>query len=166
LKIPNRWRLTLRRRVACALAVLLCGATELVCAASSAPFAAPEQVASSSSTSGLLRVVVALLIVLAAVLAAARFTKRVRGFSGGANAGLEVLGQLPLGARERAVLIRVGERQLLIGVAPGNVRTLHVFDEPLLPRDLTASDQTADQAVGGANARPSFKSLLLKSLGK
>jgi flagellar protein FliO/FliZ len=144
-------------RIACALAVLLCGATQLVCAASSAPFAAPEQVASSNSTSGLLRVVIALLVVLGAVIAAGRFAKRIRGFSGGTNAGLEILGQLPLGTRERAVLIRVGDRQLLIGVAPGNVRTLHVFDELLLPREL---------AAGAGAAPPSFKALLLKSLGK
>jgi len=154
------------RRAACALAVLLCGATQLVYAAALAPFAAPEQVASPNSTSGLLRVVIALLVVLGAVIVAGRFAKRMRGFSGGANGGLEVLGQLPLGTRERAVLIRVGERQLLIGVAPGNVRTLHVFDELLLPRELTSDEQPASQAVGAAAARPSFKALLLKSLGK
>jgi flagellar protein FliO/FliZ len=146
-------------RIARALAGLLCGATHAIYAASSAPFAAPAEVATSHSTTGLLRVVIALLVVLGAVVAAGRLARRVRGVSGGAGSALQVLGQLSLGARERAVLIRVGERQLLIGVAPGHVRTLHVFDEMLLP-------QATDSAPAADSNRPSFKALLLKSLGK
>ena len=166
MKATNRRRFTRTSRIACALALLLGGAIQLVCAASSAPFAAPEQVVSPNPASGPLRVVIALLVVLGAVIAAGRFAKRMRGFSGGASAGLEVMGRLSLGARERAVLIRVGERQLLIGVAPGNVRTLHVFDEPLLPRELTSAGQASGQIGSAGAARPSFKALLLKSLGK
>lgn len=163
MKAENPRRITtVMPRIACAVALWSFGATRWVCAASAAPFAAPEQVASSGTTSGPLRVVIALLVVLGAVIAAGRFAKRMRGFSGTGNAGLEVIGQLSLGARERAVLIRVGERQLLIGVAPGNVRTLHVFDELLLPRELTSPGQAAQPTI----ARPSFKALLLKSLGK
>ena len=51
-----------------------------------------------------------------------------RSSSGAPNSGLAVLAQVSLGTRERAVLLRVGDRQLLVGVAPGNVRTLHVVD--------------------------------------
>ena len=144
-------------RIARAWALLACGAMQLTTAAWCAPFAAPEQVAPSSSSSGLLRVTIALLVVIGAVIFAGRFARRMRGFSGGSNSALEVIGQLPLGARERAVLIRVGERQLLLGVAPGSVRTLHVFDDMPIAREATAE---------GAAARPSFKAILLKSLGK
>jgi flagellar biogenesis protein FliO len=61
-------------------------------------------------------------------------------------------------------LIRVGERQLLIGVAPGNVRTLHVIDTPT----SGAAPVAIGAAAPGADnfSRPGFKSLLLKSLGK
>ena len=147
------------RSWACALAAALYGAHQALCAEVAAPFAAPTQVATTNSSSGLLRVVIALLLVLGAVIAAGRLARRVRGMSGGGSSVLQVLGQLSLGARERAVLIRVGERQLLIGVAPGNVRTLHVFDE-LLPVTQTNSPP------GAAIDSPSFKSILLKSLGK
>lgn len=150
LKIPGRSRV---------VAVLIAGAHQVLHAASSTPFAAPEQIAPSSSTGGLLRVVAALLVVLGAVIVAARLARRVRGLGGGMNSALEVLGQLPLGARERAVLVRVGEHQLLLGVAPGNVRMLHVFEDLVLPSAATG--------LQAANAdRPTFKSLLLKSLGK
>jgi len=36
-----------------------------------------------------------------------------------------------MGTRERVVLLQVGETQLLLGVAPGRVQTLHVLDKPL-----------------------------------
>jgi flagellar protein FliO/FliZ len=147
------------RTFACALAATLYGANQALCADAAAPFAAPAQLATTHSTTGLLRVVIALLLVLGAVIAAGRLARRVRGMSGAGSSALQVLGQLSLGARERAVLIRVGQRQLLIGVAPGNVRTLHVFDE-LLPAAQTNSPPDA------AIDRPSFKAILLKSLGK
>jgi flagellar protein FliO/FliZ len=103
--------------------------------------------------------VIALLVVLGAVVVAGRFANRMRGIGAGSTHGMQLLGQLPLGPRERAVLIRVGERQLLLGVATGSVRTLHVFDDP----PLAAAIGTADAADV---ARPTFKSILLKSLGK
>lgn len=105
-----------------------------------------------------MRVVIALLVVLGAVVVAGRFARRMRGLSGGTNSALQVVGQLPVGPRERAVLIRIGDRQLLLGVAPGNVRMLHVFDEAPIAR--------AAMPVQEIPARPTFKSILLKSLGK
>jgi flagellar protein FliO/FliZ len=40
-----------------------------------------------------------------------------------------------LGTRERAVLLQVGDQQLVVGVAPGRVQTLHVLDKPLSMED-------------------------------
>ena len=137
----------------------------LIGIAQAAPFAAPEQVAPPHANMGALRVVVALLIVVGAVIIAGRFARRMRGFGGGSAAGLEVIGQLPLGPRERAVLIRVGERQLLLGVAPGQVRTLHVFEE-LIPARPAGTEVSPSSAAGAPVDRPTFKSVLLKSLGK
>ncbi|EQD42713.1 Flagellar biosynthesis protein, FliO, partial [mine drainage metagenome] len=48
----------------------------------------------------------------------------VRGPRPGA---LEILASMPLGAKERAVLVKVGDAQILLGVAPGQVNTLHVL---------------------------------------
>jgi flagellar protein FliO/FliZ len=146
-------------RLAGALASLLYGANQALCEEVAAPFAAPAQLTTTHPTTGLLRVVIALLLVLGAVIAAGRLARRVRGMGGSGSSALQLLGQLSLGARERAVLIRVGERQLLIGVAPGNVRTLHVFDERL---PVTQTNSPPDAVLD----RPSFKSILLKSLGK
>jgi flagellar protein FliO/FliZ len=99
----------------------------------------------------------ALAVVLAAVFVAAWLLRRVRGFGSAARGTLDVIADLPLGPKERAVLVRVGKTQLLIGVAPGRVSTLHVLAEPV---DVAAAPATP------GTGRPSFHALLMKSLGK
>ena len=158
-----------RRRAWLSLGSLMVigGASRMLYAASETPFAAPVQQAAPSSAGGLLRVILALMVVLAAVLAAAWLARRLRAFSGGGgSSSLELLAQLPLGARERAVLVRVGDRQLLIGVAPGSVRTLHVFEQSLLPMNATSMPEHGEANASDSAARPTFKAMLLKSLGK
>jgi len=125
-------------------------------AAGSAPFAAPA-LDLPGTGGGLLRVTLSLLFVIGAVLVTAWLSRRLRGMSGPHTNALTVLAHVSLGARERAVLVRVGARQLLLGVAPGSVRTLHLLEEQALP--------AADTESAGAE-RPTFKSMLLKSLGR
>lgn len=55
---------------------------------------------------------------------------RMPGTPGGAS-GIKIISALPVGARERIVLLKVGEQQLLVGMGPGHMQTLHVLDEPL-----------------------------------
>jgi flagellar protein FliO/FliZ len=124
------------------------------------PFAQPGAQAAPAQSAGMLRVTLALIVVLGAVFATGWLMRRVRGLGAVSGTGMEVLAQLPLGARERAVLLRVGERQILIGVAPGNVRTLHVL-EPNAAAAALAVQPTPDLPQ-----RPSFRSLLQRSLGK
>jgi flagellar protein FliO/FliZ len=154
------------QRIALSGLLTLSAASRALYAASATPFAAPVQQSATGPTGGLLRVILALIVVLAAVLAAAWLARRMRAFSGGGgSASLEMLAQLPLGSRERAVLVRVGDCRVLIGVAPGNVRTLHVLGPAALP---LAEVPTADAPMpaNDAAARPTFKALLLRSLGK
>jgi flagellar protein FliO/FliZ len=155
-----RGRPAQRAWLASQFCVLLCAAGRLSQAAPAAVFAAPERQALPGSSGGLLRVTLALIVVLAVLLAAAWLARRVRAFGGGSSPQMQILAQLPLGTRERAVLIRVGERALLIGVAPGNVRTLHVLEQPW-PADDSGGGERAGQP-----ALPTFKALLRRSLGK
>jgi flagellar protein FliO/FliZ len=100
-------------------------------------------------------VTLALILVLAAVFAVAWVVRRVRGFGNRVGNAIDVLAEIPLGPKERAVLLKVGQTQILLGVAPGRVNTLHVLGEPL---DLTKPAQAPDV--------PSFRALLTRSLGK
>lgn len=51
---------------------------------------------------------------------------------------MRVLGGLSLGPRERIVLVKVGDTQLVVGTTPGRIQTLHVLDKPLPEDDVTA----------------------------
>jgi len=126
-------------------------------------FAAPDVATSlpSSGMGGIGQVTIALLVVLALVFALAFVLKKVRTVAGGSQ-GIEVLAQTSLGARERAVVIRVEGTKLLLGVSQGRVNLLHV-----LPPSAAGSEPPASSASPGAGTdRPSFAQLLRKSLGR
>lgn len=129
------------------------------------PFAAPE-IASSAPALGvgsLTEVTVALAVVLATIFALAWLVRRVRGVAGSASA-LGVLAEVRLGPKERAVLVKIGTEQLLLGVAPGRVAMLHVLAAPIT---IDRSAPPAPGSKGGTPAeRPSFRSLLSKSIGR
>lgn len=121
-------------------------------------FAAPQSVpaAHTGGVSELAHVVLALLLVLAVVVALAAVIRRARGFGARRSQLLEVQAAVSLGAKERAVLMRVGRTQLLLGVAPGRVSALHVLSEPLEP---------APPEGGTPAPALSFQALLRRSLG-
>lgn len=72
-----------------------------------------------------------LLVVLGAIGAGAwllRHFGRVPSAIGGA---IKIVGGVSMGPRERVVLLQVGDAQLLLGVTPGRIQSLHVLDEPV-----------------------------------
>ncbi|MEQ1579616.1 MAG: flagellar biosynthetic protein FliO [Steroidobacteraceae bacterium] len=131
-------------------------------AAESPLFAAPKATAVPATGAGsFVQVTIALAIVLAAVFAAAWLMQRLRSFGGGQAGSIKVITSVALGAKERAVVVQVGRQQLLLGVAPGRVTTLHVLAEPLNGQESV----TSTAVPSGQPDAPNFKSLLRKSLG-
>jgi flagellar protein FliO/FliZ len=122
-------------------------------------FAAPNVASSlpSGGASGIGQVTFALLLVLAAVFGVAWFLKRLRVATGAGANGIEVLGQVSLGAKERAVIVRVGGERLLLGVASGGVSLL---------KSLSSDVPAASPPAGLAAERPNFAALFKKSLGR
>lgn len=119
-----------------------------------ATVAAPPFTASGGGEAvGLLQLTGSLLLVLAVVFAVAWALRRLQLPGRIDSRHLQILAQLPLGARERAVLIQVGDKHLLLGVAAGSVTTLHVLDTPVSMPDT--GEHTVD-----------FKAVLLRSLGR
>jgi flagellar protein FliO/FliZ len=91
-------------------------------------------------------VIVGLGIVVVLIYVLAFFAKRLNGIAYPGKVPLKILGGVSLGTRERAVLVDVGGKHLLLGVAPGRVNTLHVFDEPLdMQREKRAEAAFADR---------------------
>jgi flagellar protein FliO/FliZ len=105
---------------------------------------------------GLASVTFALLAVLAAIFAVAWLARRVRGIGSRVGNAIDVLADIPLGPKERAVLLKVGTEQVLVGVSPGRISALHVLRDPVeVPKSTTATAPAA-----------SFSALLKRSLGK
>ncbi len=82
-------------------------------------------------TGSLLQMIVALAAVLAAIGLLTWAMRRFGSLQSGAGGGVRLIGGISVGNRERVVLVQVGEQQLLIGVAPGRVNTLHVLEKPI-----------------------------------
>jgi flagellar protein FliO/FliZ len=68
---------------------------------------------------------------------------RLRPLRASGRHSLQVLAQLALGARERIVVVQVGEEQLLVGVSPGGLRTLLVLSRPLQVETGVAAPATS-----------------------
>lgn len=82
-----------------------------------------------SMTGPLLRMIVSLAVVLALVGVFAWLAKRFRG--GQMQGGLiQIVSGLSLGPKDRVVLLRVGQEEVLVGVSPAGMRALHVMQKP------------------------------------
>lgn len=92
---------------------------------------APSLNADPMSSSYLLQLVIGLFVVLLCILALAWFAKKMNRFQSFSDGSLKIIGGISMGARERVVLLQVGEEQLLLGVSPGKINTLHVLDTPI-----------------------------------
>jgi len=73
-----------------------------------------------------------LVAVIAVIYGCAWIIRRMNGMTGMNNNAIKVVSVMAIGARERIALIEVGGQQILLGITPSAIRTLHVFDEPVV----------------------------------
>jgi flagellar protein FliO/FliZ len=93
----------------------------------------PGALETGSVLGPVLRMILSLGAVLALVAGLAWLAQKLRA-GGRLKSGLiEVVSGVSLGAREKVVLLRVGQEQVLVGVSPAGMRALHVI------RDTTAT---------------------------
>jgi len=76
-----------------------------------------------------LQMLFGLVLVVGVIFGMAWLVRRMGTFQQVSHGALRILGGLSVGQRERIVLVQVGDRQILIGLAPGQIRTLHVLDK-------------------------------------
>ncbi|HTE39558.1 MAG TPA: flagellar biosynthetic protein FliO [Steroidobacteraceae bacterium] len=130
-----------------------------ICSAAEKLFAAPESSGPAGQSAGasLGQMTLALAVVLIVVFAAAWMLKQTRKFTTKGGHGIEVLAQVALGAKERAVLLKVGTVHVLVGVAPGQVNALHVDTAPIAIEVAAPTEP--------AHPTHSFQAILKRSLG-
>ena len=113
--------------------------------------ASPRLMESPLSAGNLIDTGVGLLLVLGLMLGLAWLVKRYVQLPGIGKGQVQIQGGVSLGAREKAVLLSVDGRRLLVGIAPGRVQTLLVLDdEPGTSPDFASQLD----AVAGQGVRP------------
>ncbi|HEX5163198.1 MAG TPA: flagellar biosynthetic protein FliO [Steroidobacteraceae bacterium] len=122
-------------------------------------FAAPETASHGTAAGGTLDVTLALLLIVGVIVLLAWGLKRMRRFGIGGHDRIQVLSERAVGPKERCLLVRVGDTDILVGVASGSVNTLHVFPPG-------SNTEAPPAPVSGKPALPNFKDMLLRSLGK
>ena len=120
--------------------------------ASATPVAAP--VIGSGIGGQLTQLVLGLLLVLGLIFALAWLLRRVQQTGSRQGQVIEMISSRALGARDRLVLVQVGEEQILLGLTPGRITPLHVLKEPVQVPGTTQS------------ATPEFAKRLMEVLGQ
>ena len=118
------------------------------------PYAPPSTVLPEG---GLLQMMVGLLLVLAVIMGIAWFLKRFALNHGAPNGNIKVIAGAAVGQRERVVLVEVSGTWLVLGVAPGQVRTLHT-----MPKGHTEQNNEATPS----NSRKGFQEWLQQMTDK
>ena len=91
-------------------------------------------------TSSYWEATLALCFIVAVLLGTAWFARKVTGGKGFGQGGMKVVGGIALSPRERIVLVEVNDSWLVIGIVPGQIRTLHTLPKGTLPGNDPAQD--------------------------
>jgi len=84
------------------------------------------------------------LVLVVGVIVLLSFLLRKFNFQTRAGSGVvRILSVVPLGGKDKLLLVEVGKEQILLGSSPGNVQKIHQLDMPV---DMTAtSDSNSEQ---------------------
>jgi flagellar protein FliO/FliZ len=89
--------------------------------------------APASAAGSLLQVFIGLVAVLLLIAATAWIAKRFGVVRPGSSNLVQIVSSASVGARERVVVVEVGESWLVVGVAPGSVNALMTMPKGTLP---------------------------------
>lgn len=92
---------------------------------------ADEEGGAMNAAAYLTQLIGGLMIVIVAIVVLAWVLRRTQGSVGHGRQMIDVQSVRSVGARERLMLVRVGDEQVLIGVAPSGIRTLHTLQTPV-----------------------------------
>lgn len=83
---------------------------------------------SPMSFSYVVQILISFLIVIVFILLMAWLMRRTGRFGGGNGRVIKIISSISLGMREKILVIEVGGVNIVVGVAPGQIRTLHVME--------------------------------------
>ena len=95
------------------------------------------------SSGSYLQAALALALIVGLLMGAAWLARKISGGKVFGQGGMKIIGGVALGPRERLVLVEVGDTWLVIGLVPGQIRTLHQLPKG---KELDLSSATTDSA--------------------
>lgn len=127
----------------------------------------------TSPTAGLFKTMLGLIVVLIVMGVVAWLAKRMTGRTPGTYSAARIVGGVSVGSRERVVVVEIGNRWLVVGVAPGQVNAIAnlgkddgVQINEVLPDDKAAPNQPVNLMNVGMHAGKSFASWLKQASNK
>jgi len=101
----------------------------------------PKQAARTVALSDIAAWSMGLLVVLSVFFLCVWGVRKLNGLTVSGAEKMRVVGGLSLGMREKVILLQVGRKQLILGVTPGRIETLHVLegDDCLIKEDTVSA---------------------------
>lgn len=114
-----------------------------LCASTAHAAATPKDPLSGANV---ISVFLGLVVVVALLLAAAWMIRRFQRIQAPREGALQVTAQLSLGLKERVILLRVGDENVLVGCTPGSIRPLHSWrgDTPAAAEPTVSAPSAPD----------------------
>ena len=122
---------------------------------------AAEPVVHPSPTGSLLKMILGLMLVLGVMAGVAYLVRRMLPGIGHQHSTIQVVGSASVGTRERVVVLEVGDRWLVVGVAPGQVSAI-----ANLEKGVATEAGNIDSVKVGADAQIRHAETLASSFGK
>jgi flagellar protein FliO/FliZ len=101
--------------------------------------------ASPLSVGSVAQLTLSLAAIVALIFAVSWLAKRLKLGTPRGRGDITVIGELVLGPRERVVLVRVGDAQVLVGVGSGGVVGLTPLDKPIVVKGPAEMPAFADR---------------------
>lgn len=92
------------------------------------------------SGAAIFQMLLGLMLIIGILFFGAYFLRKLNGGRSFGNTGpLRVVGGLMISTRERIVLVEVGDTWIVVGIVPGQIKTLHTLPKGELP--VTTGDE-------------------------
>jgi len=118
--------------------------------------ATPMPVTDPIGPGSVLQLTLSLAAVVAAIFGLGWILRRLHGLPGSTHRALKVIATLPVGTRERIAIIQAGDTQVLVGLSPGRIQTLHVLDRPVGVPSAAIAPGAIGTHASGPEGPPAF----------
>lgn len=123
--------------------LIMIWSTELMAESSTQQMTAIDPV----SPTYMMKLTLGLVAVVAIIFAIAWMLKRFNITQQSQSGIIKVVAGLPLGTRDRIVLLQVGSEQILVGLSPGRMEKLHTLSDPVKVEEIKPQTASFAQKV-------------------